>query len=231
MNPDTNRKYVKISVPELKKSQSVTFKLPDYRSKRFLLDRVTIVSSGNNWDLKITSRGNIFLNCSKSLLLFYENSLEMKHFGIVADQSDLLMQLKSLSGNEECYILLEYTASMGLPKFYSEFSIRQPSDRESLMEQVVKEIKKLEVSKIHFLVFDKDVTKINLTDPYRVDDNESYQYSLDAEHRNGISVFCLDFREDIDVDRLSRMSVQCYNSSRSEVYPGQIGVIVFGFQN
>jgi hypothetical protein len=225
---------INLKIPSLKKGQQFSFKLPNLRSRQQVLNRMTLDSTNYNWDFRLSSRGNQLTNLSSSLLFYYQNKIPFSDFAVIANHSDLTVQVRAMANQEETLVELRYGHSSGVPQFHAEFPLKNPSDRASLMDQVIKEVKKVELSEL-FFVFPEhgEISQVCLTDPYWIDTLAPEKLIVESHDAEGHRLFRVSgvIGQGVDtcLDQIGRMQICCYDDCGVEVFPGQVGVIVFGF--
>lgn len=213
---------VTVNIPDMKKGQTKLFKIPNLRHKNLIIEKFRILSTHHNWEIKLHNKGNLISSYSLPLLQYYQNCITLDD-----SCSDLLLSLKATENNSVTQLSIVYHTSIGVPLYHSIFHMSSDDDRDNLMDNIIKQCKSIISTQI-VITFPNtiNISKIIFRDPYTIDNEfNNFEITLtvsdDGMFRLNLSI--------VEIDRLSRMQMLCFDTNEKEYTPHSCGIIILGY--
>jgi len=230
---------VNISVTSLKRGKVHSLSIPDLRNKKKVLRTIKLtVRESEDTDtkhsfhiaeLKIVSNGKILWTVSPTLLNRLEDQIEVLDPYSLDNATNLILQIRPTSDCDGVDLVLEYGEHDGYPLYHNECSSKNVDDRHNFLENLVKEMSKIQVTKIDLLVNSPNIELLKITDPYMVNGN-SYQINVKKENEGQFPIVGEIFEVELNnISDLSRANLDFFDSENKTVFPELVGAIIWGF--
>ena len=227
---------VEINLTSLRKGKIETLYLPDLRHRGLVPRRILVKSFDTGetklshslypFEFKLTSNGNILWTVSATILNRSYGNLRIYDTYTIDNANNLTLLLKPLIDLDTLDLILIYDEHTGYPLFHNEYCILNNEDRTKFLENLVKEVKKVEGCRVDLLL-ESGVSKVVLSDPYTVG-GESYNYQVDRDSELE-GVFLLPLAKIANINDLLRSKLEFKCSSGNNVNPNLIGLVIWGF--
>lgn len=220
---------VEINLSALKRSKTETCNLPDLKNKKRVLRTITFHpgvqdSDKSLYPIEVKLSSSVHNQSVSSILLnLNKGNLEILDRYSNDNASNLNLQIKPFVDIGSLKILLTYENHEGYPLYHNETTLANMDDRTKFLENLVKEAKKIEVTKIVLITNLPDIQFIKIRDPYLIDGN-AYQLNIERNLEGHFSV------ETDNISELSRGNLEFITSNGELAYPNIIGVSISGFK-